>query len=130
MEMPENVIDVPSEESFAAERVPGARNFCVYEMAFVEKVAAAFPDRATPLTVYGCSSRTREAEEAAASGIFWTGRNLFNFHAGELVAQGTVAFDRTRWGSLYGLGRFFARLGKHVVNDLIDIQVKVVATRV
>jgi polyisoprenoid-binding protein YceI len=47
---------------------------------------------------------------------------------GTLVAQGTIAFDRTRWGSIYGSGRFFARLGKHVVNDLIDLQVKVVAT--
>ncbi len=282
MKTPENLIDVLSDESFACERIPGARNFCVYETAFVDKVSAAFPDRATPLTVYGWSTQTREAEEAAgrlsaagyvqvtilegglegwtarggitegtgtsarvvdgryaidpvASVMYWTGRNLLNFHSGELrlsggeiavagnllrggklqiamdsmsckditddamnrlliahlrsedffaverfpeaelvitrseaiveatpgrenlrvtaqltlrgethevgfavvaavrddgalVAQGAVAFDRTRWGSIYGSGRFFARLGKHVVNDLIDLQVKIVAT--
>ena len=45
---------------------------------------------------------------------------------GIYVAQATLDFDRTLWGSLYGSGKFFARLGQHVVNDLIHLQLKVV----
>jgi polyisoprenoid-binding protein YceI len=46
---------------------------------------------------------------------------------GALVAQGSLQLDRTLWGAIYGSGKFFARLGMHVVNDLVDLQVKVVA---
>jgi len=46
-----------------------------------------------------------------------------------LAVQGTFQFDRTRWGSRYGSGRFFERLGMHLVNDQITIQVRLVATR-
>lgn len=278
---PENLIDVLSDESFACERLPGARNFCVYETAFLDKVTEAFPSKDVALTVYGLNDRTRETAEAvsrlksagyhnvtvlpgglegwkARGGVIegdaaaatspegrfkivteesflrWTGRNLFNFHEGTLklkggflevkdgrlaggelqmdmaslhcldiaddsmnakliahlrsedffaldrfpevtlrvtgsellreitsgmpnlrveaelalrgekrpveffvtaaarqdgalVAQGSLQFDRTIWGAIYGSGKFFARLGMHVVNDLVDIQVKVVA---
>lgn len=280
-ELPPNLIDVLSEDSHAREHVPGARNFCVYETAFLEKITAAYPDRSVPLTVCGWSDRTQEAREAAArlraagyqhvdifpgglehwksrggttegagesplriegryrvdpdrSFLRWTGRNLFNHHGGSvaidrgwisvagdrltggeirfameslrcddladpflhgqliahlrsedffaldrfpevalrvvssepdptatpgtpnlrvaaeltlrgqthpldfsvtaaaqddgaLVAQGHLHFDRTVWGAVYGSGKFFARLGRHVVNDLVDLQVKVVA---
>ncbi len=43
-----------------------------------------------------------------------------------LAAQGTFSIDRTRWGVLYGSGKFFHRIGMHLVNDLIDIEVKMV----
>jgi len=51
--------------------------------------------------------------------------------AGEtgVALQGSFQFDRTRWGSRYGSGRFFERLGMHLVNDQITIQVRVVAAR-
>ena len=45
---------------------------------------------------------------------------------GVYVAQTTLDLDRTLWGSHYGSGKFFARLGQHVVNDLIHLQLKVV----
>ena len=44
---------------------------------------------------------------------------------GSCVAQAVLDFDRTRWGSIYGSGRFFSRLGQHVVNDLVHLHVKV-----
>ncbi len=44
---------------------------------------------------------------------------------GSCVAQAVLDFDRTRWGSIYGSGKFFSRLGQHVVNDLIHLHVKV-----
>ncbi|MBX3742890.1 MAG: YceI family protein [Akkermansiaceae bacterium] len=44
---------------------------------------------------------------------------------GSYVAQAMVDFDRTQWGSIYGSGRFFSRLGQHVVNDVIHLHLKV-----
>ncbi len=46
--------------------------------------------------------------------------------AGVLVAQATLDVDRTLWGSKYGSGKFFSRLGQHVVNDLIHLHLKIV----
>ena len=274
------LIDVLSADSFAAEHVPGAVNFCAYETAFIDKITEAFPDTDTELTVYGYCDDTREAEVAVAklhaagyrnvkvmpgglkgwksqggvpegegqlapqtSGTFpidpeasfihWIGRNLFNFHTGSLrlsdgfvkleggrlkaaeftidmnslgcsdltdqtmnrmlvahlrsddffkvddypvatvvlssasalegvtaglpnhhiagdltvrgitrriefdalvaekeqgiyVAQAIFEIDRTEWGSIYGSGKFFARLGQHVVNDKIHLHLKIV----
>lgn len=46
---------------------------------------------------------------------------------GRIAAQAALAFDRTDWGSAYGSGKFFQSLGRHLVNDLIEIQVRLVA---
>ena len=45
---------------------------------------------------------------------------------GKLAAQGLFSIDRTLWGVIYGSGKFFHRLAGHLVNDLIDIEVKIV----
>jgi len=45
---------------------------------------------------------------------------------GKPAAQAALAIDRTRWGSIYGSGKFFHRLAGHVVNDLVEIQVRIV----
>ncbi|MEM7699157.1 MAG: YceI family protein, partial [Verrucomicrobiota bacterium] len=45
---------------------------------------------------------------------------------GRPAAQATLSIDRTRWGVIYGSGRFFARLAGHLVNDQIDLELKVV----
>lgn len=47
---------------------------------------------------------------------------------GSYVAQAMIDFDRTQWGSIYGSGKFFSRLGQHVVNDIVHLHLKV-ATR-
>ena len=47
---------------------------------------------------------------------------------GRPAAQASFAFDRTQWGVLYGSGKFFHRLAGHLVNDLIEIQLRLVAT--
>jgi polyisoprenoid-binding protein YceI len=44
---------------------------------------------------------------------------------GGQIAQAQLDFDRTRWGALYGSGRFFARLGGHLVNDLVHLHLKI-----
>jgi len=45
---------------------------------------------------------------------------------GVLAAQATLEIDRTLWGVLYGSGSFFSKLGMHLVNDLVSIDLKVV----
>ena len=47
---------------------------------------------------------------------------------GGFTAQAVVEIDRTLWGSIYGSGKFFARLGPHVVNNAIDLQLKIVTS--
>ena len=280
MNLPHPLIDILSGDSYAMEHLPGAVNFCVYETAFPDRVAKAFPDKAALLTIYGLNDRTLEAGVALSrlgeagystvaalpgglegwkanggaiergtlpdkpptgrfpidtenSVIRWTGRNLFNFHHGTLklayghidvvenriigaeipvdmtslecsdltdsalnamliahlrstdffdaeshpqamftfvnahelagvtagmanyriqgqftlrghshdiqfpaliaeksasvwIAQATLDLDRTLWGANYGSGKMFARLGQHVVNDLIHLHLKIV----
>ncbi len=45
---------------------------------------------------------------------------------GRAAAQAAFAIDRTHWNVLYGSGRFFHRLAGHLVNDLIELQVRLV----
>lgn len=45
---------------------------------------------------------------------------------GKAAAQASFLIDRTQWGILYGSGKFFHRLAGHLVNDLIDFDVKIV----
>ena len=49
--------------------------------------------------------------------------------ADHVTAQAQVEFDRTKFGSHYGSARFFAYLGQHVVNDLIQLHLKIHAIR-
>jgi rhodanese-related sulfurtransferase len=59
-------------------------------------------------------------------------RNTVDFAAsagwttdGRAAAQAAFAIDRTRWGVLYGSGKFFRHLAGHLVNDLIELQVRI-----
>jgi rhodanese-related sulfurtransferase len=47
---------------------------------------------------------------------------------GKAAAQAVLSFDRTRWNVLYGSGRFFQRLGMHLVNDLVDLEITIVTS--
>lgn len=44
---------------------------------------------------------------------------------GRISGQAQFEIDRTAFGSIYGSSRFFRYLGKHVVNDLIHLHVKI-----
>jgi polyisoprenoid-binding protein YceI len=44
---------------------------------------------------------------------------------GSLSGQAVLDLDRTEFGSVYGSGRFFRFLGKHVVNDIIHLHLKI-----
>ena len=43
---------------------------------------------------------------------------------GRFAAQGAFRLDRTRWNVLYGSGQFFERLGGHLVNDTVELQLR------
>ena len=43
----------------------------------------------------------------------------------QAVAQARFEIDRTRWNVIYGSGKFFRNLGMHLVNDIIEIEVKI-----
>lgn len=46
---------------------------------------------------------------------------------GRAAMQAVLAFDRTLWNVRYGSGKLFHRLGRHLVNDLVEIEVRLVA---
>lgn len=46
---------------------------------------------------------------------------------GSLAAEAHFDIDRTLWNVNYGSGKFFEKLGKHLVHDFITIQIKLIA---
>jgi len=44
---------------------------------------------------------------------------------GRITTQALLELDRTDFGSHYGSGKFFRFLGKHLVNDLIQLHLKI-----
>ena len=279
-EEPPLLVQVLPEEVFAAKRIPGSKQACVYEVAFLDQIAALTANKTRALIVHGAGGGSLDAQVAVAkltaagytnvtafeggldawtaaglmlegegalptspalSGTFavdaeqslirWTGRNLFNHHSGtvrladgeitlrdnalvaarfriamgsiacedisdsainqmliahlhsddffdvehhpvaeftatsitplatstdgtpnhllrgqftlrgitreiefpilvatadgkRLTAQGVLDLDRTQFGSVYGSGRFFRFLGKHIVNDHVHLHIK------
>jgi polyisoprenoid-binding protein YceI len=44
---------------------------------------------------------------------------------GRAALQSAFTIDRTTWGVIYGSGKFFTRLAGHLVNDEIELQLRV-----
>ncbi|MDD2582464.1 MAG: YceI family protein [Desulfuromonadaceae bacterium] len=55
------VIDVMTPEEYAVRHVAGARNACIYEMVFLDRIAEQVPDKAAELIVYDATGTTRSA---------------------------------------------------------------------
>lgn len=51
-------------------------------------------------------------------------------NAKRVTGQAQVELDRTRFGSIYGSGKFFRFLGQHVVNDQVHLHIKIHADAV
>jgi polyisoprenoid-binding protein YceI len=49
------------------------------------------------------------------------------FEENKLLARANFDIDRTEWGVLYGSGKFYEKLGKHLVNDYVSLDLKIVA---
>lgn len=64
-EQPETaLIDLLSQEHFARRHIPGARNACVFQVTFLDDMAAIAPDNRSPIIVYGASPNSRDANTA------------------------------------------------------------------
>lgn len=163
---PPKLLHVLPEDVFAAARIPGSQNACVYETAFVEKVAALGLSPETPLVAYGAGEGSLDAatavEKLRAAGfkqveafkgglhewkaaglpleghgdlpkpptpdgtfrvdtgqsvIRWTGRNLFNHHSGTVrLTDGEI---RVRQGELQS-ARFTIDMASIACEDLAD----------
>jgi len=59
------LVQVLPEEVFAARRIPGSRQACVYEVAFLDQVAAITADKARAIIVYGAGGGSMDAQVAA-----------------------------------------------------------------
>ncbi len=46
---------------------------------------------------------------------------------GRIALEAHFDLDRTRWGAKYGSGRYFEKLGMHLVHDLVSIQLRLVS---
>jgi rhodanese-related sulfurtransferase/polyisoprenoid-binding protein YceI len=104
-----------SDDFFDVERYPEAR----YVITSTEPVGNATPG-APNLKVHGeltLKSTTRPLELLATAGVTPDGK---------AAAQASFAIDRTLWDVLYGSGKYFRNLGGHLVNDMIDIQLRIV----
>ncbi|MFT7615998.1 MAG: rhodanese-related sulfurtransferase [Candidatus Woesearchaeota archaeon] len=58
------IIDVLSDTAYEQEHIQNAVNISIYETAFAEKVPKQYPDKSTPLVIYGLSDATQEADLA------------------------------------------------------------------
>lgn len=109
------IAHLQSDDFFDVELFPEAR----FVITGAEPILTAAPGAAN-LRVHGqltLKGVTRPLELAAVAGLTPDGKG---------AAQAVVAIDRTLWHVIYGSGKFFRRLGGHLVNDLIEVQLRVV----
>ena len=104
-----------SDDFFDAEVFPDA-SFVITQTSPVNGASPGAPN----LSVSGeltLKDLTRPVEFPACAGITPDGK---------LAAQASFAIDRTKWNVVYGSGKFFRNLGGHLVNDLIDLNLRIV----
>ncbi|HJV34982.1 YceI family protein [Geomonas sp.] len=58
------VIDVMTPEDYTACHIAGAKNACIYEVVFLDKMQECVPDQGCPIVVYDVSGTTKAAEMA------------------------------------------------------------------
>lgn len=107
-----------SEDFFDVEHFPTA----VFELSGAAAIAGATPgtpnvEIAGKLTVKGITRPLCFPAMVAAQ------------EDGSLKAQAALDFDRTLWDVSYGSGRLFERLGMHLVNDLISVELFIVTQK-
>jgi polyisoprenoid-binding protein YceI len=107
-----------SEDFFDVERYPTA----TFELRGAAVIAGATPgtpnvEIAGSLTIKDTSRSICIPAMIAAQGD------------GGLKAQAAFDLDRTLWNVCYGSGRMYERLGMHLVNDLVSIEMFIVAQK-
>lgn len=90
------LVDVMTPEDFAAAHVIGAKNACVYEMVFLERITEYAPGRTTNLVVYDSTGSTRTAGvarerllQAGYRTVFILSGGLAAWRAAGLPVEGT-----------------------------------------
>ncbi|MBT8372293.1 MAG: YceI family protein [Deltaproteobacteria bacterium] len=64
-EKPETVlIDLLPPDHFTGRHIPGAKNACVFQVSFLDDVAAIVPDKQVSIVVYGASQNSQDAATA------------------------------------------------------------------
>ncbi len=109
------VAHLASHDFFDAELYPEAR----FVITATKRVANATPG-APNLAVSGeltLKDVSRALEFVASAGLTAEGK---------AAAQAAFAIDRTQWNVLYGSGKYFRNLAGHLVNDPIEIQIRIV----
>ncbi|MFO7608235.1 MAG: YceI family protein [Candidatus Krumholzibacteriia bacterium] len=109
------IAHLQSDDFFDAERWPTAR----YEIAAGRWLEDAGPG-APNLAVEGALTLR---DETRPLGCVLTAGTAPD---GTVCAQGTRAIDRTAWGVNYGSGRLYRRLAGHLVNDTIELELRLV----
>ena len=131
----EFVIDM---NSISVEDIPDA-GMAGYLIAHLQDAdffeTATYPEATVTLeTVEAIADATRGASNYKISAVLTLKgvANPIHFETtagwapdGTFSAQAALEFDRTLWNVLYGSGKFFDRLGMHMVADLIALQIKI-----
>ena len=107
-----------SEDFFDVEQFPTA----TFELSGADEIA-----RATPGTPNFEISGALTVKDATSPICFPA--MIAPQEDGSLKAQAAIDLDRTIWNVCYGSGRLYERLGMHLVNDLISIELFIVARK-
>ena len=59
------IVDTLSDDHFQQAHLPGARNACVFQVTFLDRMTELAPDRDAAIVVYGSRAETRDAASAA-----------------------------------------------------------------
>ncbi|MDD2320311.1 MAG: YceI family protein [Geobacteraceae bacterium] len=106
-----------SDDFFAAERFPTAR-FDLLECGILVGATLGSPN----YFIKGKLTLKEITKEVAIPAIIVPGEN------GSISAQACFDIDRTEWGVCYGSGKLFERLGMHLVNDTISLELFITTT--
>jgi len=85
------VIDTLPEEVYRKRHLPGARNACVYEVVFPQRVEEIVPDRSREIVVYGSSSASNDAVAAADKLVRLGYAKVYGLNGG-LAAWGAAGY--------------------------------------
>jgi polyisoprenoid-binding protein YceI/rhodanese-related sulfurtransferase len=109
------IAHLQSDDFFDVEVYPEGR----FLITSTESVPQATPG-ASNLKVHGeltLKNVTRPVEFLATAGVT---------PEGKAAAQASLTIDRTFWNVIYGSGKYFQNLGGHLVNDMIEVQLRIV----
>ena len=103
------------EDFFAVDRFPTGR----VEIAAVTAAPGTIPGTPNHDVEADVTLRDHKQRETLRAAVWPRGDGV--------AMQANFDIDRTRWGVNYGSGRLYERLGMHLVNDLVTLQVCVIA---